>query len=942
MRRQKCLGWRRGLGPWYTLPLRVASYFRVFRSLWTSTHRLRLSFFLTMSVPPSDPTLTGDNFVLWPDGPAKEFAMADAKAIKGALVGLTLPEWVDPAEENPVSPAEHRPDMAAADSHFDSVSRELFRTTAALDQGDSTEKWWQHAEAEPAGHDRTAGLPTPLPATPPLPSVLSSDEIWALAAEEVAQSISLGAPAAPSSTGPAATLEPEDRPATVRSAGADSRAQSLLPEGPPQAGAFPSAASEASAVTAASASSEASAFPTAPVPAAAAQPESPAPESLPSAGLPTFTPVIDSWPAAVARAALGRPKGSKLASGRTGAVAPEPPIVPAPAPAVPTPSATAFPAAVPSPSMAAPVTPESAGPSVSPSSAGLSGDGPPAAAPLPSVTAAIPSPPANPSPPASRPVFSEMTDDARVSTSSGLPKRRLTGAADPVEIEVFTEIKSGLAGPQPVGATRLGSHTDASSAQGRRRKKSSRRRKTPPARSRIQWWRWVISLVGFPIIFLTIVGIMARDFLPRAWNEAAHQWWTQTNAFLFPHQYQPPRRGVQPRVGTAASPVATAKSTPNAIDTDSASGAADGTAEPAEAGKNTALPETLPEVSRPVSSGPARERRPSFRQNETTPAEQPLPLIETPALTRPAVTGDSPPAMEVDSSLAPVPAAPVVEAASETKAAAAQSAAPVGEVVQVEPSASLVSEPAAASEGAAPEALVPETAVPEGAVSEGAAPEAAAGDPQVTDEERAVRGLISATTVEEVLPWIYDAESLEPIIRGYHAEHPIEPLAEAVVELEYSGVMPATGDKAHIFTILHPRHPRGFPVSAERTPQGFRIDWQSYIQWRDGWLARFLEKKPAEPETLFVVLRRTHYFNDDVPTLEEKLSFKITSAVPGDEGAVAFVDRHSAVGRSLAELYEWRTLYFPVVELQWVPTQNGGQYLKINRVVRPTWRRVGG
>ena len=192
------------------------------------------------------------------------------------------------------------------------------------------------------------------------------------------------------------------------------------------------------------------------------------------------------------------------------------------------------------------------------------------------------------------------------------------------------------------------------------------------------------------------------------------------------------------------------------------------------------------------------------------------------------------------------------------------------------------------------------------------------------------------------MPWIYDAQSLEPTIREYHAEHPIEPLAEAVVELEYSGVMPATGDKAHIFTILHPRHPRGFPISAERTPQGFRIDWESYIQLRDGWLARFLEKKPAEPETLFVVLRRTHYFNDDVPTLEEKLSFKITSAVPGDEGAVAFVDRHSAVGRSLAELYEWRTLYFPVVELQWVPTKNGGQYLKINRVVRPTWRRVGG
>ena len=212
---------------------------------------------------------------------------------------------------------------------------------------------------------------------------------------------------------------------------------------------------------------------------------------------------------------------------------------------------------------------------------------------------------------------------------------------------------------------------------------------------------------------------------------------------------------------------------------------------------------------------------------------------------------------------------------------------------------------------------------------------------EIVDGQRAVRSLVAARSAAEVLPWIFDAQTLEPTVRSYYSQFPLQPLVDAVVEHEYSGVIPATGGKAHIFNVLDAAHPRGFPVSAESTPQGYRIDWQSYIQWRDGWLQRFLESKSTEPQTLFVVLRRTHYFNDDVPKLDDKLAFKVTSAVPGDEGAVAFVDKNSAVGRSLADLYEWRTMYFPVVELQWVPVGANHRYLRLNRIVRPTWRRIG-
>lgn len=209
---------------------------------------------------------------------------------------------------------------------------------------------------------------------------------------------------------------------------------------------------------------------------------------------------------------------------------------------------------------------------------------------------------------------------------------------------------------------------------------------------------------------------------------------------------------------------------------------------------------------------------------------------------------------------------------------------------------------------------------------------------ELAQAKQTVTALISASTVEEVLPHVFDAAALEPKMRGYYAQHPLKPLAGAVIELEYSGVVPSNGLRAYIFNVLHPSRPRGFPVAAEFSEDRYRIDWESHIQWRDEWLRSFLTAKENTPQNLMVVLHRTHYFNDDVPLLDEKLAFKVTSAIPGDEGAVVFVDKQSALGRSLASEYEWRVSYFPLAELQWV-SEGESRYIRLNRIVRANWRR---
>ena len=213
-------------------------------------------------------------------------------------------------------------------------------------------------------------------------------------------------------------------------------------------------------------------------------------------------------------------------------------------------------------------------------------------------------------------------------------------------------------------------------------------------------------------------------------------------------------------------------------------------------------------------------------------------------------------------------------------------------------------------------------------------------DDEVIKAQSAVHALVTASNVDTLVPLIFWGESFRETLQSYYETRPFRPLRDTAIERQFDGKVPGTGARAFIFSVVHPDHPRGFPVSAEATPEGYKIDWESYVQWRDEWLRGFIENRPSGPYALFVVLRRTHYFNDDVARLEDRLAFKVTSAVPGDAGTTAFVEARSEAGRSMAESFEWGKIYFPVVELEWVRDEDGGRHVRLNRVVRPTWRRA--
>jgi hypothetical protein len=927
----------------------------------------RTSLYLTpMPAPPSHAKPPGDDFVLWPDALGQSAGTVNETVIRRSLAGLAPTEWVeDPASQEPGEV--EKSDPAAKEERFYPASRQWFRTTASIPPTDATEKWWQEGPS---------ALPVPVvpPSEPPsVPEsavsseLLSPEEIWELAAEELEQASRLGAPAAPSAS--AAPTHAEKPPAHLPEVTLGAAAFASPPPAAPAVPSFAEAVGKVPSATLSAVVAPAE-LPVAVVPAAspaADLQEVPGRELAEAAAslearltrsLVTELPVVEAPAASAAPAA---PTATVTQFPRADAPA-EPDGLTAGATALPAAPVIAFPkpAFVAHPDRPLGMPAGNVGSASTPAAAALDSGaisdlkgGDPSADP----TGRLPVEPLAAIPVPSRSPLSLRTEKSGTPLPTQRRKPIAAGGAEPVFADLGMATAAGPEIEEAAVAVEESTPGEVRSKGERRRRRKRAERQPPPeaARSGRSWVRWCAGTLGLLLVMAMVVAVVARDQLPSGWRRSAERWWQKAHQFVFPHQYGYPRRGVVPRAGEPPV-IAPASSGPEAALPDAPAAAAP--LEPASPPPLVEVPASAPNVS-PVPAATAPPALPlleSINPPAVAPGRPTQPESETPE-----IPGGAAPVGEI---FAPR-AEPVPEDEDQTVPDEASAMGAQADSAQ-EPAPAAASDPAETASAAAPMAShqgADQAAVPEASsftLWDGDAPPDAAGGPpvdggtavgrdtppeaasaEVAEGKKAVQSLVAARSATEVLPWIFDADTLDSAVRSYYAQHPLQPLTEAVIEHEYSGIIPATGGKAHIFNVLAASHPRGFPVSAEATPQGYRIDWQSYIQWRDGWLRRFLDSKSENPQTLFVVLRRTHYFNDDVPKLDEKLAFKLTSAVPGDEGTVAFVDKNSAVGRSLADMYEWRTMYFPVVELQWVPSSKSGRYVRLNRIVRPTWRRIG-
>ena len=215
-------------------------------------------------------------------------------------------------------------------------------------------------------------------------------------------------------------------------------------------------------------------------------------------------------------------------------------------------------------------------------------------------------------------------------------------------------------------------------------------------------------------------------------------------------------------------------------------------------------------------------------------------------------------------------------------------------------------------------------------------------DPIVREFETArsaVVSLLEATSVSEALQVVHEPLRTEELMSFYLGSKPIDPTDAKKIDLVNAGTVPGTELNAYLMKVITSDHPDGFPVLIEQTADGYKIDWDAYVQCKDRLLEKFFAAQSGTSEAFYVTLKRAHFGDDDV-VLARKLCFEVSSPLPTDPSQFVYADANSKLGQELEARIQWNKVYFPVLKLQWEPADGKHTgYMRIDEFVRDTWRK---
>lgn len=211
-----------------------------------------------------------------------------------------------------------------------------------------------------------------------------------------------------------------------------------------------------------------------------------------------------------------------------------------------------------------------------------------------------------------------------------------------------------------------------------------------------------------------------------------------------------------------------------------------------------------------------------------------------------------------------------------------------------------------------------------------------AGSPEAKSRE-ALEKLLSAENLKDIAPLVHSPAQASRQALTYFPDGKFRPSTWRRILFDAAEQLPQTGYKARLFRVVTQESPLGFPVAVEDTKEGPRVDFEAFIQCRDRLLDQFMTKRSSLPGKFLVVLRRGHYFGDELKQddLNRLLCLEVASPNPGATKYSVFIPKDTDLGRLALRKFTWDKIYTPIVEL----THND-RYISISSLVQDTWQRA--
>lgn len=191
--------------------------------------------------------------------------------------------------------------------------------------------------------------------------------------------------------------------------------------------------------------------------------------------------------------------------------------------------------------------------------------------------------------------------------------------------------------------------------------------------------------------------------------------------------------------------------------------------------------------------------------------------------------------------------------------------------------------------------------------------------PEAMPAAEALRKFLNASNIEERMRYTLAPDAMRKFMDRYYSVHPDGPINVDTIGYVRLDPKPQIGGGAHaVFGLESRAWQFPVPVMLEEGKDGFRVDWLSFVEFKDRLLERFFKEYSEGPARFHVGITRTHYFDDTVPNADNKDAFRVSSAPPNPFLATVFVDKDSAVGLDLKDKIPWGAQVWAIAELEWL------------------------
>ena len=160
--------------------------------------------------------------------------------------------------------------------------------------------------------------------------------------------------------------------------------------------------------------------------------------------------------------------------------------------------------------------------------------------------------------------------------------------------------------------------------------------------------------------------------------------------------------------------------------------------------------------------------------------------------------------------------------------------------------------------------------------------------------EPLVRAFLNARTVDELMPLVRNPEQVRSRILERNPAGTFD--AAGITVFNPHGAVHYHNRQAAVDVLLGDHRQR--QVALIETPEGLKVDWESFVGWSEMSWEEFLATKPSEPKVFRVVVRQVEYYNFDFADDLQWQSYRIESP-DGQHQIFGYAERGSLISQQL-------------------------------------------